>query len=136
MSWQPLIEAAWNVRENAHAPYSSFKVGAALLAADGRVFTGCNVENLSYGLTICAERVAVGSAIAAGAREFWGIAVVADTAVPVSPCGACRQVLVEFGVPVIRLANRVEELEYPLDALLPRATAGILEKPPDVPRGT
>ena len=85
-----LVDAAWSARENAHAPYSGFKVGAALLAADGRVFTGCNVENLSYGLTMCAERVAIGGAVAAGVGEFAVIVVVAETGVPVSPCGACR----------------------------------------------
>ncbi len=130
MNWKPLIEAAWAVRGNAHAPYSKFQVGAALLAADGRVFTGCNVENLSYGLTICAERVAVAAAVAAGVREFLGIVVVADTRVPVSPCGACRQVLAEFGVPRVVLANQEEMLEFQLDELLPRASAGILDRAP------
>src|SRR6188474_2448869 len=101
-----LISAAIAARLEAHAPYSNFKVGAALLAKDGRVFTGCNVENLSYGLTMCAERVAIGAAVAAGVRDFQGVAVVADTGVPISPCGACRQVLSEFGVLQVILANR------------------------------
>lgn len=126
--WEPLIRAAWEVRERAHAPYSKFHVGAAILAG-GEVFTGCNVENLSYGLTICAERVAVGSAIAAGARRIEAVAVVADTAVPVSPCGACRQVLAEFGDPWICLANREERMVFRLSELLPRASAGILDLP-------
>ena len=112
----------------AYAPYSNFAVGAALLAADGRVFTGCNVENLSFGLTQCAERVAIGSAVAAGVASFLGVAVVADTAVPISPCGACRQVLAEFGVPLVMLANRSGRLEFRLEELLPRASAGILDR--------
>lgn len=127
MEWDGLVEAAWQTREQAYAPYSKFAVGAALLAVDGRVFVGCNVENLSYGLTNCAERVAIGAAVAAGAREFRAMAVVADTKVPVSPCGACRQVLAEFGVPRVMLANRIERLEFRLEDLLPRATAGILD---------
>jgi cytidine deaminase len=128
MEWETLVEAAWLAREQAYAPYSQFAVGAALLAADGRVFSGCNVENLSYGLSQCAERVAVGTAVAAGARDFLAIAVVADTGVPVSPCGACRQVLAEFEVPRVLLANRTERLEFGLEELLPRPTAGILDR--------
>lgn len=126
-SRESLVQAAWNARQNAYAPYSSFAVGAALLAADGRIFTGCNVENLSYGLTCCAERVAVGSAVAGGAREFVAMAVVADTQTPVSPCGACRQVMTEFSIPTVILANRDQRLELSLAELLPRAKAGILD---------
>lgn len=129
MDWEPLVEAAWQVREAAYAPYSNFAVGAALLAKDGRIFVGCNVENISYGLTNCAERVAIGAAVAAGVREFIAVAVVADTGVPVSPCGACRQVLAEFGVPRVMLANRNERLEFCLEELLPRASSGILDRP-------
>ena len=129
MEWDALLEAAWKVREEAYAPYSNFSVGAALLAADGRVFTGCNVENISYGLTNCAERVAIGAAVAAGVREFLAVAVVADTGVPISPCGACRQVLAEFRVPQILLANRTQRLEFTLEELLPRASSGILDRP-------
>ena len=88
MDWDQLVAAAWQARDAAYAPYSNFAVGAALLAKDGRIFLGCNVENISYGLTNCAERVAVGAAVAAGAREFLAVAVVADTCVPISPCGA------------------------------------------------
>jgi cytidine deaminase len=128
MNWDALVDAAWDVRESAHAPYSKFKVGAALLAADGRIFTGCNVENLSYGLTMCAERVAIGAAVATGVREFLAVAVVADTGVPISPCGACRQVLSEFGVPQVMLANRAERISFSLEELLPRASAGILDR--------
>lgn len=128
MEWDTLIDAAWQAREMAYAPYSQFSVGAALLAEDGRVFSGCNVENISYGLTNCAERVAIGAAVAAGVRKFMAVAVVADTGVPISPCGACRQVLAEFGVPVVMLANRTERLEFKLEELLPRASAGILDR--------
>ena len=128
MAWDELVKAAWQARELAYAPYSMFPVGAALLAADGRVFVGCNVENLSYGLTNCAERVAIGAAIVAGAREFLALAVVADSGVPISPCGACRQVLAEFGVPRVVLANRASRLEFRLEELLPRAKAGILDR--------
>ena len=129
MEWDALVDAAWKVRELAYAPYSNFAVGAALLAADGRVFTGCNVENISYGLTNCAERVAIGAAVAAGVREFLAVAVVADTGVPISPCGACRQVLAEFSVPRVILANRTQRLEFSLEELLPRASSGILDRP-------
>jgi cytidine deaminase len=90
-----LTTAAANVRTRAHAPYSNFQVGAAVLTASGEIFAGCNVENASYGLTICAERVAVGSAVAAGHKEIVAVAVVSSGGH--SPCGACRQVLSEFG---------------------------------------
>jgi cytidine deaminase len=128
MDWDSLVDAAWQVRERAYVPYSDFQVGAAVLAADGRIFVGCNVENVSYGLTNCAERVAIGAAVAAGAREFLGMVVVADTKVPISPCGACRQVLAEFKVERVLLGNRTERLEFRLEDLLPRATAGILDR--------
>jgi cytidine deaminase len=91
-----LLEAALAARENAHAPFSRFKVGAALEDETGRVFTGCNVENATYGLTICAERVAVFKAVSEGARKFTRIAVAADTNDLTPPCGACRQILWEF----------------------------------------
>jgi cytidine deaminase len=124
-----LIAAAWEARANAYAPYSNFQVGAALLASDARVFSGCNVENISYGLTNCAERVAVGAAVAAGLRSFEKVVVVADTAQPISPCGACRQVLAEFGVKSVILVNRTERLDFSLEELLPRASTGILNRP-------
>ena len=94
-----LLRAAREVRNRAYAPYSNFQVGAAVLTRDGRVFTGCNIENASYGLCNCAERTAMFSAVAAGARrgELTHIAVIADCAEPVSPCGACRQVMIELG---------------------------------------
>ncbi|OFW40569.1 MAG: cytidine deaminase [Acidobacteria bacterium RIFCSPLOWO2_12_FULL_67_14b] len=92
-----LVAAARAVRERAAADYSGFKVGAALETADGAIITGCNVENATYGLTVCAERVAVFKAISEGHRRFTRIAVVADTDAPTPPCGACRQILWEFG---------------------------------------
>lgn len=91
-----LIEAALRVRGKAHAPFSEFRVGAALEGDDGQIYTGCNVENATYGLTVCAERVAVFKAISEGARKFRRIAVVADTDALTPPCGACRQILWEF----------------------------------------
>jgi cytidine deaminase len=90
-----LVSLAAEARKKAYAPYSDFAVGAALLAKSGRIYTGCNVENASYGLTVCAERVAVFKAISEGEREFEAIAVVTENGV--TPCGACRQVLMEFG---------------------------------------
>jgi len=101
-----LIKAAVRVRENAHAPFSNFKVGAALMSKNGKIYTGCNIENATYGLTICAERNAVFKAISEGEKDFETISVVADTNELTPPCGACRQIIWEFcgDVPVI-LAN-------------------------------
>ena len=91
-----LIDAAKQARENAHAPYSNFRVGAALRGTSGRIFSGCNVENASYGLTMCAERVAIFKAISEGERGFSALAVVTGADVPTPPCGACRQLIWEF----------------------------------------
>lgn len=131
MELEAWIAAAVEARLRAYAPYSRFPVGAALVATSGRIYTGCNVENLSFGLTMCAERVALGAALAAGEREFAAIAIVADTQVPVSPCGACRQVLAEFAPSLeIHLANlRNDRVQFSLSELLPRAATGILDRP-------
>jgi cytidine deaminase len=128
MDFPELIEQAQAAREKAYAPYSKFAVGAALLTSTGRVFTGCNVENLSFGLTICAERNAVFAAVAAGERQFRKIAIVSDSKTPVSPCGACRQVLAEFGMELeVCSANlQGQRFQAGLDELLPRASEGIL----------
>ena len=118
-----LIEAARAARKNAFAAYSNFKVGAALKTRSGKIFTGCNIENASYGLTMCAERVAIFKAISEGEKDFTAIAVVADTDAPVSPCGACRQIIWEFcgDIPVIlsNLENQNEIIQ--MREFLPRA---------------
>ena len=131
MNRESLVQAAIEARRNAHAPYSNFPVGAAIECSGGTVFTGCNVENLSFGLTMCAERVAVGAAVAAGHRDFLCVAVVAETNVPISPCGACRQVLAEFHPSLqILSANLKGQIEeFSLADLLPRASTGILNRP-------
>lgn len=120
---QELIQAALKVREHAYAPYSGFKVGAAILAENGEIYTGCNVENASYGLTVCAERVAVNKAISAGVRDFQGIAIVTDVRKPASPCGACRQVLAEFSpqMPVYLANLQGKVCKLSLEELLPDA---------------
>ena len=117
-----LIAAAADVRERAHAPYSSYRVGAAVLATDGRVFIGCNVENASYGLGVCAERNAIAAAVAEGCTSFAGLAVVTGSTPPASPCGACRQVLAEFGdFPVILANDDGEQRKTTVLGLLPDA---------------
>lgn len=120
--WKQLYEAAREVQDAAYAPYSEFKVGAALLAADREVYAGCNVENASGGATVCAERSAISNAVSHGQREFLGLCVVTNLDRPAAPCGICRQVLVEFtrDLPIL-MANREEALEYTsLDVILPR----------------
>jgi cytidine deaminase len=117
-----LVEAALAVRENAFAPYSKFKVGAAIEDADGRIHTGCNVENATYGLTICAERVAVFKAISEGVRQFCRVAIAADTETLTPPCGACRQILWEFcgDVELILVNPRGKTETYRLKDLFPK----------------
>jgi len=117
-----LVEAALAVRSNAFAPFSKFLVGAAVEDADGRIHSGCNVENATYGLTICAERVALFKAISEGVRAFRRVAVVADTDVLTPPCGACRQILWEFcGDVELILANLKGKTEtYQLKELFPK----------------
>ena len=116
-----LVEAARTARQHAVADFSGFKVGAALETADGTIVTGCNVENATYGLTICAERVAMFKALSEGHRNFVRVAVVADTTDPTPPCGACRQILWEFGGDLeVVLANLRRELgRHRLSTLLP-----------------
>lgn len=121
-----MIAMAKEVMQRAYAPYSRFQVGAALLAKDGRVFLGCNVENASFGATICAERTAVTKAVSEGVREFEKIAIVASSGEYAAPCGICRQVLYEF-MPegnVVLWSKDEGELETPLRSLLPMGFRG------------
>ena len=121
-------------RSRAHAPYSKFTVGAALLTKSGRVFSGCNIENISLGLTTCAERVALGAAVSDGQKEFVAIYLIADSKRPVLPCGACRQVLAEFN-PALKIVTSTisgERETAELKDLLPRPTQGLLESFEDV----
>jgi cytidine deaminase len=129
-----LIAAAARVRSRAFAPYSGFSVGAALQTSSGKIFSGCNVENASLGLTICAERAAIAAAVADGEKEFVAIAVVTDAAEPTLPCGACRQVLAEFNPAIKIIASTLQHdvQEFSLTDLLPRPKQGILEALNDV----
>lgn len=120
MDAKELMKMAIEARQNAYAPYSHFAVGAALLAESGRVYTGCNIENASYGLTCCAERNAIFAAVGAGERRFKMLAVAADSPEPVAPCGACRQVIAEFGIPLVVMGNLKEEIKIMMaEELLP-----------------
>jgi len=118
----PLLAAALAAREHAFAPFSKFRVGAAVEEAGGRIHSGCNIENATYGLTICAERVAIFKALSEGARQFRRVAVAADTETLTPPCGACRQILWEFcgdvEVMLINLRGKIET--YRLKALFPK----------------
>lgn len=115
-----IIRAARDVQERAYAPYSHFRVGAALLGEDGTVYTGCNVENASYGLTICAERNAIFHAVACGCRHFTALLITGDSKDLTAPCGACRQVMAEFSIPEIILVRPDDSYEtFTLQQLLP-----------------
>jgi cytidine deaminase len=120
-NWRPLRDAALAAMELAHAPYSKFRVGAALEAVDGRLFAGCNVENASYPVTMCAERVALGSAVAAGAVEFRRLFLCADSTDPAPPCGMCRQALTEFApdLQILSEGTSGNRVEWRLFDLLP-----------------
>ena len=122
MTDNELIQIARQYRENAYTPYSRFKVGAAVLTASGKFYGGCNIENSSYGLTNCAERTAIFKAVSEGEREFAALAVIADTDGPCSPCGACRQVIADFRIPRIIMANLKGDVKtMTLGELLPFA---------------
>jgi cytidine deaminase len=123
--WDRLFEAAAAARERAYAPYSKFMVGAAALFADGVIYSGCNTENSSYGLTVCAERAAIFRAVVEGQRKLLAMAVVADADLPCPPCGSCRQVMAEFGAADAMVGFRSvasgQEEKYQLQELLPHA---------------
>jgi len=120
-----LIEAAKKYRESAYAPYSNFKVGAAVQTKSGKVFGGCNVENASYPVGCCAERTAICKAVSEGERDLEAIAIVADTEDPCAPCGMCRQFIAEFGIPRIFMANMKGAVKVvTLDELLPFSFSG------------
>ncbi|HEV8597989.1 MAG TPA: cytidine deaminase [Gemmatimonadales bacterium] len=117
-----LVEAARAAQQHAYCPYSHYRVGAALLTEDGRVFVGCNVENASYGLTVCAERSAVFTAVSSGARQFRRIVVATDSEPPAPPCGACRQVLAEFGAELeVESVGPTQTKRWRIGELLPDA---------------
>jgi len=122
VNWDPLIEAAQAVRDRAYAPYSGFRVGAAILMDGGDVHAGCNIENRSFGGTICAERVAVGSAVASGSQAIRAVVVISETEPPAAPCGLCLQVLTEFGgpdLPVLLINPQGSRQEFVLADLHP-----------------
>jgi cytidine deaminase len=129
---QQLLDQARRARERAYAPYSNFTVGAAVLTAAGEIFSGCNIENASLGATICAERVAIFAAVAAGHRDLTALAVVAGTAEPVAPCGLCRQVLAEFSPDCrVIMANNAGHIRLAnLKELLPLAFRLPPQRPP------
>ena len=117
---QKLMDCAIKARENAYSPYSHFAVGAALLCEDGTLYEGCNIENASYGLTNCAERTAIFKAVSEGHVTFKALAVVADTEGPCAPCGACRQVMAEFKIPLIIMGNLMGNIKIvTIEELLP-----------------
>ena len=123
IDWDAMFAAADKVRQRAHAKYSNFKVGAALWCDDGSIIAGCNVENASYGLTICAERSAIARMVAEG-KKLIAVAIVVDSAKPTPPCGMCRQVMAEFAPSSLEVRSRNikgAEERYTLGELLPHA---------------
>jgi cytidine deaminase len=134
MSQDRLIEAALKARQHSYAPYSKFAVGAALQTQSGAVFPGCNIENVSLGLTMCAEQVAVAAAVSAGATKFNAIAIVADSREAIVPCGRCRQILAEFNPAIEVITSTLDGYNetFRLNELLPRPKQGILESSRDV----
>lgn len=123
---ETLVAAAVQVRERAYAPYSNYKVGAALLTASGRLYTGCNVENASYGLCLCAERSAVARAVCEGERELVAVAVATSSSPPAPPCGLCRQTLAEFArdLPIVLVNDAGERIDTTLEAIFPQSFDG------------
>lgn len=126
MDGKELVNMAVKAKENAYVPYSKFRVGAALLTKSGKVYTGCNIENASFGATNCAERTAIFKAVSEGEREFEALAVNADTDYPTFPCGICRQVISEFSKDIkLYISNKQGDYkEYTIDQLLPGAFTG------------
>jgi len=126
MDYRELLKKAEKARENAYAPYSGFRVGAALITLGGRVYTGCNIENATYGATICAERAAIACAVSNGEREFEAIAIDSDNDETTFPCGICRQVITEFGQGIKIIAGKADgDIKvYEIKDLLPHAFTG------------
>ena len=120
-NWDVLIDAAWQAREHAYAPYSGFRVGAAVQCADGSIYGGCNIENVSYGLTNCAERTAMFQAVANGAKKLHRMVICADTPEPIAPCGACRQVMVELApqMEVLLINQEGKQIFTTVEKLMP-----------------
>lgn len=124
IDWEPLFAAAEKARLRAHAPYSKFQVGAALLTEGGSIVPGANVENASYGLTVCAERNAIGRLVVDGVQKLTAVAIIVDSREPTPPCGMCRQTLMEFGTPDLEVRSRTKagaEARWTLGELLPHA---------------
>ena len=121
-SEQRLVEAAAHARSFSYSPYSHFAVGAAVMTSDGEIYSGCNIENQAYSVTNCAERTAIFNAVSEGHDDITLLAVIADTPAPTAPCGACRQVIAEFGIPNIIMANTMGDVKVvTIDELLPAA---------------
>ncbi len=132
-SWEELIAAAWQARTFAYAPYSGFYVGAAVQCADGSIYSGCNIENVSYGLTNCAERTAMFQAIANGANQLKRMVICADTEEPIAPCGACRQVMVELApqMEVLLINKEGKQIFTTVESLMPYSFSDFPKKTED-----